>query len=130
MHARKLWSVYRSTSPSTLYTDIVKIQSKHRVNSVLGLNPSEADKNQSKTVKDCDKSNVQMQNKVSINDVRFGSISSKNNLETGEQKHVGFNKVSRTGVVMKLNNNVNNSEQDCVDITHVNCFAVLCVDSS
>ena len=41
--------------------------------------------------------------------------------------------MSHTGVVMKLsNNNVNSSEQDCVDITHVNHSAVLvlCVDSS
>ena len=69
--------------------------------------------------------------RIRINDVCCCSVSSKNNIETSEQKHVGFNKVSRTVVVMKLNNNnVNTSEEDCVDITHVNHFAVLCVDSS
>ena len=53
------------------------------------------------------------------------------NIETSEQKYVGFNKMPRTGVVMELNNNnVNTSEQDCVDITHVNRLAVVCIDSS
>ena len=80
----------------------------------MGLNPSEANKAQ-----------------VSINDVCCRSVSSKNNIETSEQKYVGFNKMSHTRVVMELNNNnVNTSEQDCVDITHVYRFAVLCVDSS
>ena len=36
-----------------------------------------------------------------------------------------------SSVVVKLSNNSgNSSEHDCVDITHVNHFAVLCVDSS
>ena len=84
LYVRNLLSIYRNKSPSTLYSDIVKIHSKHRVNSVLGLNPSEADKIQSKPVKDCYKSNVDVQNKVSINDVRSSSVSSKNNIETSE----------------------------------------------
>ena len=100
LYVRNLLSIYRSTSPSTLYSDIVKIPSKHRVKSIWGLNPSKADKIQSKIVKCCNKSNVNMQNKVSINDVRSSSVSSKNNIETSEQKHVGFNKVSHTGVVI------------------------------
>ena len=107
-------SVYRSTSPSSLYSDIVKIPSKNKVDRSSGLNPGRADEIQSKTVRGYDRSNAHVQNKVSIND-----------------EQVGFNKLSHIGDVIKQNNNnVNTSEQDCVDITHVNHFAVLCVDSS
>ena len=54
-----------------------------------------------------------------------------NSIEASKRKHVDFNKVSCTGDVVKLNNsNVNTSEQGCVDITHVNRFAILCIDSS
>ena len=99
---------------------MVKIPSNHRVNSVLGLNPSEANKAKSKTVRDCDKPHINVQNKVSINDVCRCSVSSSNNIETSEQ-------MLHTGVVRKVNNN-NTSEQDFVDIAHVNHFAVLCVE--
>ena len=122
-------SVYKSTSSSTLYSD-VKIPSKYRGCSVWGLNPSEANKAQSRTVRDCDKFNVivNVQNKVSISDICCRFVISKNNIKSSEQKYVGFSRKSRTGVVMVFNNsNVNTSDQDCVD---VNRFAVLFVDSS
>ena len=78
-----------------------------------------------------DQPNVNRQSKVSINDVCCRSVTSQNNIENSEQNCVGLNKNSRTGVVMKLDNNdVSTSEQDCTDFTHVNRFAVLCVDSS
>ena len=39
--------------------------------------------------------------------------------------------MSRTSDPMKQgSNNVNTSKQDCVDVTHANRFAVLCVDNS
>ena len=68
---------------------------------------------------------------MSINDVCCRSVTSKNNIKSSEQEYVGLNKSSHTGVVMELNNNnINTSEQDCINLTHFNRYAVLCVDSS
>ena len=63
--------------------------------------------------------------------VYFGtSANAMNSVDTRKQSQVVLNKMSRTcDVVKQGSNNVNTSEHDCVDATHVNSFAVLCLDS-
>ena len=126
-----MWSVRRSTSSSTLYSDVVKIPLKGTAYSVSGLKPSVANKIQRTTIKEYGRSYVNAKDKVSINDVCHRSVIAKENIKSSEQKHVGLKKESCSGVVMNVNNsNVDISDQDYVDITHVNRFAVLCVGSS
>ena len=96
----------------------------------MGLNPSVANKAQSKTVRDYDKRVVNMQSKVSINEVSRRSVNSQNIVNHSEQKGVCSDSDTRTNIVLKAENNVNITEQDCTDFVHANHFAVLCVDSS
>ena len=131
LNVKKLLSVHKGTSPGTLYSDVVKIPSNRRGISVLDVNPSVANKAQSKTVRDYDKCVVNIQSKVSINDVSRRSVNAQNIANHIEQTYVCSDITSRTNVVPKLEkNNVNITEQDCNDFVHDNRFAVLCVDSS
>ena len=131
LNVKKLLSVHKSTSPGTLYSDVVKIPSNCRGISVLDVNPSVANKAQSKTVRDYVKCVVNIQSKVSINDVSRRSVNAQNIANHIEQTYVCSDINSRTNVVPKLEkNNVNSTEQDCNDFVHDNRFAVLCVDSS
>ena len=131
LNVRKLLSVHKNTSSGILYSDVVKSPSNCRGSSVLGLNSSEANEAQSKTVRDYGKYVVNVQSKVSINDASCRPVISKNIVKNSEQKCVCSENNSRTGVILKTGrNNVNITEQDCCDFVHVNRFAVLCVYSS
>ena len=94
MYVSKLLSVHRSTSPSTLYSDVVKIPSENRVDSAFGLNAGRADRIQSKTVKVMTDLMCMCRIKCQINNVHFGTfVNPMNSIDTSEQKHIVSKKI-------------------------------------
>ena len=131
LYVRKLLSVYKRTSSSVLYSDVVKFSSKSNVPNKSSSNITGANKEWSKFVKINDKCTDLDHNKVSRTNVHSRGFDTSDKSVVHDNSIDSCTNSMKVPYVVKQSKKViNTSDQDCFNVTETNRFAVLYVDSS
>ena len=131
LYVRKLLSVYKRTSSSVLYSDVVKFSSKSNVPNKSSSNITGANKKWSKFVKINDKCTDLDHNKVSRTNVHSrGFDTSDKSVVHDNSIDSCTNRMKVPYVVKQSKKVINTSDHDCFNVIDTNRFAVLYVDSS